>query len=135
MSVDFTNTELEAYLDEVLPVERAAAIEDALRHDSTLADRLKETNTRRDAGMHTLGEIWRRHRLSCPSREQLGSYLLGVLEDDVAQFVTFHLETVACRYCAANVNDLRALQAAEVDEDSDHRRHKYFETSAGYLES
>jgi hypothetical protein len=64
----------------------------------------------------------------------LGGYLLGVLPDDAADYVTFHVETVACRYCAANVEDLRALQAANVDEDSDHRRRKYFETSAGYLD-
>ena len=31
MSTDFSNSELEAFLDESLPVERMAAIEEALR--------------------------------------------------------------------------------------------------------
>ena len=79
MTTDFSNSDLEAYLDESLPVERMTAIEDALRQNSALQKRLTAINGRRDAGVHSLGEIWRRHRLSCPTREQLGSYLLGVL--------------------------------------------------------
>jgi len=129
----YTIAELEAFLDEQLPVEQTAAIEQALRTNEQLAGQLAEINGRRDAGVHSLGDIWRRHRLSCPSREKLGSYLLGVLSDDDADYVAFHLEAVACRFCIANVEDLRALQSADAADDSDHRRRKYFETSAGYL--
>ena len=52
-------------------VDRMAAIEEALRGSDDLQKRLTAINGRRDAGVHSLGEIWRRHRLSCPSREQL----------------------------------------------------------------
>src|SRR5450755_292219 len=106
MAADFSNAELEAYLDESLSAERMGAVEDALRHDESLQQRMIAINGRRDAGVHSVGEIWRRHRLSCPTREQLGSYLLGVLPNDAADFVKFHLEVVACRYCAASVEDL-----------------------------
>ena len=82
MTTGFSNSELEAFLEESLPVERMAAIEDALRHNDQLQQRLTAINGRRDAGVHSLGEIWRRHRLTCPTREQLGSYLLGVLPHD-----------------------------------------------------
>src|SRR5262245_11189363 len=133
MKSSFTNAELEAFLDEALPTERMTAIEEALRNDEALLKRLTETNGRRDAGVHSLGEIWRRHRLSCPSREHLGSYLLGVLSRDVADYVEFHLETVQCRLCAANVADLRALQAAAEVDATTKRRHRYFQSSAGYL--
>src|SRR5688572_33322209 len=112
MSINFSNSDLEAYLDESLPVERMTAIEDALRQNSALQQRLTAINGRRDAGVHSLGEIWRRHRLSCPSREQLGSYLLGVLPRDVADYTGFHLETIACRYCQASLTDLKAQQSA-----------------------
>lgn len=133
MQQKFTNAELEAFLDEALPIERMTAIEDALRNDEALLRRLTETNGRRDAGVHSLGEIWRRHRLSCPSREQLGSYLLGVLSADAADYVTFHLETVACRCCAASLDDLRGQQAA-VDAGAMHeRRRRYFQSSIGHL--
>jgi hypothetical protein len=133
MPTDFSNSDLEAYLDESLPVERMTAIEDALRHDGGLQKRLSAVNGRRDAGVHSLGEIWRRHRLSCPNREQLGSYLLGVLPRDVAEYTRFHLETIGCRYCAASVADLKAQQMAAEAEVAERRRQKYFQSSAGYL--
>jgi hypothetical protein len=43
---------------------------------------LEAINGRRDAGVHSLGEIWRRNRVSCPTRQQLGSFLLGILSDE-----------------------------------------------------
>ena len=76
----FSQSELSAYLDEALPAEAMAAIEAALRNDPQLTAQLVEIIAQRDAGQHSLGDIWRRNRLSCPSREQLGSYLLGILE-------------------------------------------------------
>jgi hypothetical protein len=133
MPTDFTNAELEAYLDESLPAEQMAAVEDALRRDEALQQRMIAINGRRDAGVHSVGEIWRRHRLSCPSREQLGSYLLGVLPTDAADYVKFHLEIVACRFCAASVEDLRGQQSAADAGAVSSRRMKYFQSSAGYL--
>jgi hypothetical protein len=133
MPAKFTNSELEAFLDESLPVERMTAIEEALRHSDELQQRIAEINGRRDAGVHSLGEIWRRHRLSCPTREQLGSYLLGVQPRDVADYITFHLETVKCRICAANIADLRAQQSASENEATTKRRSRYFQSSAGHL--
>jgi hypothetical protein len=133
MASDFSNSDLEAYLDESLPVESMAAIEDALRQNSALQKRLTAINGRRDAGVHSLGEIWRRHRLSCPTREQLGSYLLGVLSRDARDYTTFHLETIGCRYCLASLADLKAQQSAADAEIAERRRQKYFQSSAGYL--
>jgi hypothetical protein len=132
MPKSLTQADLEAYLDEALPADAMAAIEQTLRGDTKLARELAAINARRDAGLHSLGEIWRRHRLSCPTREQLGSLLLGVLDDNVAGFVRFHLEVSACRTCQANFLDLKNRQ-----KDSpavvDNRRKKYFQSSAGHL--
>ena len=133
MPTDFSNTELEAFLDESLPAERMAAIEDALRKSDALQQRLTAINGRRDAGVHSLGEIWRRHRLSCPPREQLGSFLLGVLPKGAADYVAFHLEIIECRFCAASIADLKAQQLAAEAEVAARRREKYFHSSAGYL--
>jgi hypothetical protein len=133
MSHRYTTTELEAFLDEQLPVETMAAIEVALRQDSELQKELTAINGRRDAGVHSLGEIWRRQRLSCPTREQLGSQLLGVLDEGQADYIRFHLEVVRCRVCQANYDDLQS-QAATSDAGAvDRRRSKYFQSSAGYL--
>jgi len=132
MTRAFTQAELEAYLDEALPVEQMARIEQALRGDPNLASQLAAINARRDAGVHSLGEIWRRHRLSCATREQWGSYLLGVLSKEAADYLTFHLEVVGCRVCQANLADLRKQQA-ESRHAAQTRRRKYFQSSAGYL--
>lgn len=131
----FTNAELEAFLDEALPTERMTAIEEALRSDEELLRRLTETNGRRDAGVHSLGEIWRRRRLSCPTREQLGSYLLGVLSPGANDYMKFHLDTIACRYCAASLEDLRAQQSAADAGATHERRRRYFQSSVGHLQN
>lgn len=126
-------SDLEAYLDEALPSAEMADIEDALRRDEALSFKLVAINARRDSGIHSLGEIWRRHRLTCPSREQLGGHLLGVLADDLSRYIIFHLETIGCRYCQANLDDLRQQQADESGTAATRRR-KYFQSSAGYLD-
>ncbi len=132
MSYRFAQAELEAYLDEALPAEDMARIEKALRDEPKIAAQLAALNARRDAGLHSLGAIWRRHRLSCPSREQLGSYLLGTLSRETADYVEFHVQMVGCRFCRANLADLQTQQA-EADEAVQSRRRKYFQSSAGYL--
>jgi hypothetical protein len=131
---DFHRCDLEAYLDEALPPEEMARIEMAVREDAALTRTLASIHARRDEGIHTLGEIWRGRRLSCPTRHQLGTWLLGTIDEDFARYIAFHVELVGCRYCQANLADLRAQQdgAAQVVVT---RRHKYFQSSAGYLKA
>jgi hypothetical protein len=125
-------SDLEAYLDEALPAERMAEIEGALRKDSGLLQELAAINGRRDAGVHSLGEIWRRHRLTCPPRDQLAAHLLGTVPLEVSRYIKFHIQTVGCRLCQANLTDLQNQQA-EAAESARGRRRKYFQSSAGYL--
>jgi len=132
MPTPLRQSDLDAFLDEALPPEEMARIEQALRDDSDLARSLAAVVARRDAGVHTLGAVWRRHRLSCPTREMLGSYLLGVLDDETADYVTFHLEQIGCRYCRANVTDLRRQSEQSAEEDRPRRR-RFFQSSAGRL--
>jgi len=125
-------SDLEAYLDEALPAEEMARIELALRQDGRLVEQLMAINVRRDRGMHSVGEIWRRHRVSCPSRQQLGCYLLDTLSKEERDYVIFHVEVAGCRYCQANLQDLQKQQA-ESREVVEGLRRKYFQSSAGYL--
>lgn len=127
---EFTDAELVAFLDEALSDQRATMLETALRDDEKLRERLVMVRGRETAGLHTLGAIWRRSRLSCPSREDLGQYVLQTLPDDHADYIEFHLQTAECRYCEANLAD---LTAASEKQDATQRRRKYFQTSAGYL--
>jgi hypothetical protein len=132
MDSEFTDAELLAYLDEGLAVERMAAVENALRASADLRSRTAALRTQRDEQGHSVGEIWRRGRLSCPTRHQWGSYLLGALPADLAQYFRFHLETVGCRYCAANLDDLRQT-ASQPTAETTQRRQKFFQSSAGYV--
>ncbi len=132
MTDPFRQPDLEAYLDEALPVEEMARIEKALRDEPSLVQQLAAILARRDSGMISLGDVWRRHRLSCPTRQELGSFLLGVLPEDVAHYVTFHSEVVGCRYCQANLADMKNQQA-EAQASVSERCQKYFQTSAGHL--
>lgn len=133
MKKKLNHTDLEAYLDEALPPDDMIKVETELREDPSLLDKLASINGRRDAGLHTLGEIWRRHRVSCPTREQLGSYLLKAVKREVADYIEFHVEQVGCRFCIANMEDLRQQQDETKDEKSTRRR-RYFDSSAGYLQ-
>jgi hypothetical protein len=135
MRTAFTDAELSAYLDEDLPQDRMASIEQALRDDPALAQRLTHLVGSRDAGVHTVGAMWRRSRLSCPSREQLGSFLLDVLDPAHADYMRFHLETIGCRVCHASLDDLRKQHTAEEQAAKETRRKRYFQSSAGYLSS
>lgn len=127
----FSDAELTAFLDEALPAGRCSELEHELRTDSQLRDRLVEVRGRESAGLHTIGAIWRRARLSCPDRTTLGQYALGTLEKDAADYIEFHLRVIGCRYCQANLADLQA--AAEASDQPQQRRRRYFQTSAGYL--
>lgn len=134
MAQHIRQSDLEGYLDEALPPEQMAQIEDALRKDPRLVQQAAAIHSRRSDGVHTLGEIWRNGRLSCPSREQLGSLLLGLLPDGEEDYVEFHIEVVGCRYCRANLFDMKNRQA-EKDEVAQTRRRKYFQSSVGHLRS
>ena len=49
--------------------------------------------------------------MTCPTRQQLGSYLLDALDPDLASYLKFHLDVVACPYCQANLADLKSKGA------------------------
>jgi hypothetical protein len=129
---EFTDAELEAYLDESLNSSRAAEIEEAIRADQQLISRLSMINGRRDAGIHTLGEIWRRNQIGVPTTEQMGNFLLGVLADEEADYIKFRMEQIKCPFTLAMFNDLQAQQS-ESAEMSKSRREKFYKTSARLL--
>jgi hypothetical protein len=127
----FSDDDLFGYLDEMLPAEQMTLIETQLRANEALRLRIAALSRRRDEGMHSVGEIWRRGRLSCPSRTQLGSFLLGTLDSDFAEYVEFHVRSIGCRLCAANLHDLE--KAAKSTHETTDRRRRFFESSAGHL--
>ena len=132
MSHEFTQADLEAYLDEALPPEEMGQIEDHLRNNPEMGERLIAIHGRRDAGVHTLGEIWRRHRLTCPSREQLTLYLDDKVGKEQGEYITFHLEEIHCRLCVASYEDIRISREDDTDE-SMSRHQRILDRSSHYL--
>jgi hypothetical protein len=129
---EITREKLHAYLDDALGESESAQVEQALRQSEPLRHLLRQTMQERDRGEHSLGAIWRRERLTCPTREQLGSYLLQVLDDEEQDYFQFHLEVLECPYCVANLADLQAAQREPAPQARERRR-RIFQTSAGYL--
>ncbi|WP_417748971.1 hypothetical protein [Rosistilla oblonga] len=127
-----TDADLQAFLDESLPAAQMAEIEAELRDDTDLHQRLATLRGQQDAGLHGLGAIWRRHRVSCLSREELGQFLLGVMDEQAAEYVRFHVQRIGCRYCEANLEDLQGQQREAATQTATRRR-KYFQTSVGHL--
>lgn len=126
-----TDEELLAYLDECLQVNRSAEIEAALRGSEPLRQRLAALLADQDQGGSTVGEIWRRNRVSCPSRSVWTAYLDGDIGEGLRRYLEFHLNTVGCRFCAANLADLKTSD----DAAASARRQKIFQTSIGRLKS
>jgi hypothetical protein len=129
---EITREQLHAYLDDCLPDNDIARIEQALRHSESLRQQLRLALQERDRGDHSIGAIWRRERLSCPNREQLGSYLLETLDVEMQDYVAFHLTAIGCPSCRANLADLKAQQE-EPAAQKKQRQCKIFKSSAGLL--
>ncbi|HEV3146355.1 MAG TPA: hypothetical protein VGZ47_20880 [Gemmataceae bacterium] len=129
---EITREQLHAYLDDCLSDSDTAHIEQSLRKSETLRQMLRQVMQERDRGEHSVGAIWRRERLSCPTREQLGSYLLEALDPSLQDYLTFHLKTIGCPFCKANLDDLKSLQE-EPATKAQQRRKRIFQSSAGLL--
>ncbi len=121
-----------AYIDEALTIDQMTTVEKLVREDSQLRERLATLVLQRDNGVHTLGDIWRRNRLSCPTREEIGSFLLKAMQDDRWEYIQFHIDVVGCQVCKSNLEDLSATLEQEA---ASVRRHKFFQSSVGRLKA
>jgi hypothetical protein len=129
---EITRETLRAFVDDALTEPETARVEQALRASEPLRKQLQHVIQERERGDHTIGAIWRRARLTCPSREQLGSYVLQVLDPGLQEYIEFHVRTVACAYCQANLTDLQTRQQ-EAQSQVVERRRRIFASSAGLL--
>lgn len=130
-STSISDAELLAWLDEDLASARMSEIEAELRSSTDLQRRAAGLISQRDQGALTVGEVWRRHHLSCPTRHELGSYLLQASDKETSDYIRFHLETIGCRTCLVNVEDLRQHQATTPE--TLERRQRIFASSVSRL--
>ncbi len=127
-----TKSVLRDYLHDALPESEMGTVEKSLRGDEAARALLEEVRAEEDRGEHTVGAIWRREHLSCPTRDQLGGYLLQALDPSRLDYIEFHLKTVGCPFCQANLDDLQKRQA-EAAEPVKARRRRIVDSSAGVL--
>jgi hypothetical protein len=110
------------YLEEALDPQRMAWIENRLREEPLLNQRLDRL--RRDptpSTAHSIGMAWVAGRLTCPTRTQWTKHLNGLLDQALSDYLKFHLEVIECPFCQANVIDLqkRATITADAGELAD----------------
>ncbi len=77
-----------------------------------------------------LTEVWEDHRPSCPKRSTIGGYHLGTLDAAWQDYTDFHLNTLGCRFCMANLDDLKQ---SEDRADLDRLRQRVLQSTVGFL--
>jgi hypothetical protein len=101
------------FLREALPPDKMAAVERAARSDSKIANLIAAERELMSRGDHSLGSMWQEHQLSCPTREQLGGFLMEAGDPDYLEYVSFHVTVIECGFCQANLEDLKSQAAAK----------------------
>ncbi|QEL14606.1 hypothetical protein [Limnoglobus roseus] len=127
-----TREMLRDYIHDALPDHELPLVERALRDLPSVQALFNQVRQELDRGEHSIGAIWRRERLSCPTREQLGGFLLDALDPDLHEYIAFHLKTVGCPHCSANLDDLTKRQA-EAEGPVKTRRQRILKSTAGVL--
>ncbi|MCS6975650.1 MAG: hypothetical protein NZM31_01400 [Gemmatales bacterium] len=102
-----TEQDLIDHVEEALPPHKASVIEKAIRESEELMAILNALILARSGEEHSVGAIWERHRLSCPTRDQLSNYLVRAMSDEALTYIAFHLEDVDCPYCQAELEELK----------------------------
>lgn len=77
-----------------------------------------------------LQDIWELQRFSCPKRSTIGAYLLGTLDNEWHKYVEFHVNTLGCKFCRANLED---IQTQNTKNHSKRLRVRIMESTAGFL--
>ncbi len=78
-----------------------------------------------------LSRLWREKRFTCPKRSTIGSWRLGSLDEDWSDYVRFHVETLGCTICLANLHDLDSSLAEK--QQTKVLLERIYESSIGFL--
>ena len=62
-----------------------------------------------------LTDIWKFQRFSCPKRSTIGAFFLGTLDKDWHDYTDFHINTIGCQFCLANLEDIETESAKKQD--------------------
>jgi RNA polymerase sigma factor (sigma-70 family) len=76
-----------------------------------------------------LSEVWEDTRPTCPKRSTIGRSLLGTLEREWKAYIDFHINKLGCRFCKANLEDLKKQTQTEPDQ----LRFKVLQSTIGFF--
>lgn len=76
-----------------------------------------------------LTEVWESRRPTCPKRSTLGRFVLNTLEPQWKQYVEFHTGKLGCRFCQANLEDLRK----QTEEQPKQLHHRVMQSTVGFF--
>jgi len=102
-----------------------------LRYGFDAGQRIRVVETQ--DGNHStnlLATVWKSMRPSCPKRTTLGKYTLRILPPDWDDFVQFHVETLGCTFCNANLAELRVTSEAP---ELTRQHNRFFNSTIGFL--
>lgn len=77
--------------------------------------------------------VWTEEGISCPHRDILKAYLAKSLSGGEADYVEFHLTEIACQFCNANLEDIRALDSEEESRYLDSVRERLNQSTSAFL--
>jgi len=60
-----------------------------------------------------LTDTWESQRITCPKRSTIGAFLLEQLEPEWFDYIDFHVTTLGCHFCRANLKDMRQQKTLE----------------------
>ena len=54
-------------------------------------------------------------RFGCPKRSTIGAFYLGTLDKDWRDYADFHINTIGCGFCIANLEDIKTENEKKQD--------------------
>ena len=77
-----------------------------------------------------LTRVWEAKRPSCPKRTTIGKFVLGTLDSPWHDYVDFHINSLGCRFCKANFDDLVSETSAP---DTSSACQRIIQSTIGFL--
>ena len=70
-------------------------------------------------------------RFSCPKRSTIGAFFLGTLDKQWHEYTDFHINTIGCRFCLANLEDIKTESEKK---QNDQLQTKIMQSTVGFLQ-
>ena len=82
--------------------------------DSELRGKIRTVQAEFDYHNHTVGSLWRRNQLTCPSDQEIVDYQRGelaIIYPKIADHLQFHLTSIRCIYCISTAAEWKQSAA------------------------